>query len=185
MELQYPESDEDFPALTESAGGAQAIITAVEEAKSVCIELYNSSTTWHLSPYREDFTTYRALEPLLYLNAANKQQFPAMGTGSMVIHAPLRAASLEITLENILYAPAVGYALISLGALNLLGYHMSIDTRELENTSPAGSVIVHIPRMMCRLYRYYVLTLPLLFLIPHRPFTHLPTRPLTPGTALP
>jgi hypothetical protein len=145
MELQYPESNEDFPALAESAGGAQAIITTVEEAKSVRIELYNSSATRHLSPYHKDFTTYQALKPLLYLNAANKQQFPAMGTGSMVIHTPLRAASLEITLENILYAPAVGYALVSLSALNSLGYHMSIDTRELEITSPAGSVIVHIP----------------------------------------
>ena len=32
--------------------------------------------------------------------------------------------------------------------------------------------------------RCYVLTLPLLFLIPHHPFTPLPTKPLIPGTAL-
>jgi len=58
MELQYPESDEVFPTLAESAGGAQAVITAVKEVRSVHVELYDSGTTWHLSPYRKDFTTY-------------------------------------------------------------------------------------------------------------------------------
>jgi hypothetical protein len=100
LELQYPESDEGLHMLTESTGGTQAVITAVEEAKSARIELYDSSAMWHLSPYCEDFTTYRALEPLLYLNAANKQQFPAVGMGSMVIHVPLGAMSSEITLEE-------------------------------------------------------------------------------------
>jgi hypothetical protein len=45
----------------------------------------------------------------------------------MVINMPLGAVSLEITLENILYAPAMGYTLISLSVLDSLGYHMSID----------------------------------------------------------
>jgi hypothetical protein len=152
MELQYPESDEDSPTLVKSAGGTQAVITAVKEAKSVCVELYDSSVMQHLSPYCEDFTTYWTLEPPLYLNAANKQQFPAVGMGSMVIHAPLGATSSEITLENVLYAPAVGYTLISLGTLDLLGYHMSINAGELEITSPAGSVVACIPRMVHGLY---------------------------------
>jgi hypothetical protein len=75
-----------------------------------------------------------------------------MGTGSMVINTPLRAVSSEITLENILYTPTVGYTLVSLGALNSLGYHMSIDAGELEIMSPAGSVVAHIPRMAHGLY---------------------------------
>jgi hypothetical protein len=58
LELQYPESDEGPHVLTKSAGGAQAIITAVEEAKSVRVELYDSGAMQHLSPYHEDFTTY-------------------------------------------------------------------------------------------------------------------------------
>jgi len=145
LELQYPELDEEPLVLAESTGGVQAIITAVKEAKSAHVELYDSSATQHLSPYCEDFTTYQALEPPLYLNAANKQQFPAMGTGSMVIHALLGAMSSEITLENILYAPTVGYTLVSLGALDSLGYHMSIDTGELEIMSPAGSVVTCVP----------------------------------------
>jgi hypothetical protein len=114
--------------------------------------LYDSSAMRHLSPYHEDFITYRALEPLLYLNAANKQQFPAIGMGSMMIYVLLRAVSSEITLENVLYTPAVGYTLTSLGVLDSLGYHMSIDARELEITSLASSVVACVPRMMRGLY---------------------------------
>ena len=56
MELQYPE--QELHTLAESIDGAQAIITAVKETKSACIELYDSGATRHLSPYREDFITY-------------------------------------------------------------------------------------------------------------------------------
>ena len=58
LELQYPKPDEEPHALAESAGGAQAVITAVEEAKSARVKLYDSGAMRHLSPYREDFTTY-------------------------------------------------------------------------------------------------------------------------------
>ena len=58
LELQYPKPDEEPHVLAESAGGVQAVNTAVKEAKSACIELYDSGVTQHLSPYCEDFTTY-------------------------------------------------------------------------------------------------------------------------------
>jgi hypothetical protein len=79
LKLQYPKLDVEPPSPVKSAGGAQATITAVEEAKSAQVELYDYSATRHLSPYRNNFITYWDLEPPLYLNAANKQQFPAMG----------------------------------------------------------------------------------------------------------
>jgi len=88
MDLQYPEQDEKPYALN-SVGGAQAIITAIKEVKSACVKLYDSGATWHLSPYYKDFITYQFLKPPLYLNAAIKQQFPAVGIGSMVINVLL------------------------------------------------------------------------------------------------
>jgi hypothetical protein len=72
LELKYPELDAEPPLPVKSAGGTQAAIAAVEEAKSTRAELYDSGATRHLSPYHDDFITYRALEPPLYLNAANK-----------------------------------------------------------------------------------------------------------------
>ncbi len=70
----------------------------------------------------------------------------------MVINALLRSASSSLTLENILYALAVGYTLISLGALDTLGYHMGIEAGNLEITLPKGTLVVHVPRMARRLY---------------------------------
>jgi hypothetical protein len=125
LELKYPELDAEPPLPIESAGGAQAAIATIEEAKSVRVKLYDSGTTWHLSPYRDDFITYWALKSPLYLNAANKQQFPALGTGSMVVNAPLGSATSLLTLENILYTPVDSYTLILLSALDVLGYHMA------------------------------------------------------------
>jgi len=58
LELQYPVSDAEPPSPTEYADGAQATITAVEEAKLAWVELYDSGAMRHLSPYRNDFITY-------------------------------------------------------------------------------------------------------------------------------
>jgi hypothetical protein len=58
LEFQHPEQDEELHTLTESTGGTQAVITTVEEAKSVHVELYDSSAMRRLSPYCKDFTTY-------------------------------------------------------------------------------------------------------------------------------
>ena len=142
LELQYSELEVELPSPVKSTGGMQANIVAVEEAKSAWVELYDSSTTWHLSPYHDDFITYRALEPPLYLNAANKQQFLAMGMGSMVVNAPLGSTTSLLTLENILYALVVGYTLVSLSALDVLGYHMGIEAGNLEITLPKGTLVM-------------------------------------------
>jgi hypothetical protein len=37
------------------------------------MELYDSGATQHITPYREDFTSYTLLQPPLLLKAANKQ----------------------------------------------------------------------------------------------------------------
>jgi hypothetical protein len=152
LELQYPKLDIEPPLPVESTGGMQAAIAAVEEAKSAWVELYNSGTMWHLSPYHDDFITYRALEPPLYLNAANKQQFPAMGMGSMVVNVPLGSATSSLTLENVLYAPAVSYMLVLLSTLDVLGYHMGIEAENIEITLPKGTLVARIPWTTHRLY---------------------------------
>ena len=152
LELKYPESDAELPLPVESAGSMQATIAAVEEAKSTWVKLYDSGATRHLSPYHNNFITYWALEPPLYLNAANKQQFPALGTGSMVVNAPLGSATSSLTLENVLYAPAVGYTLISLGTLDVLGYHMGIEAGTLEISSPKGTLVTCILQTTRGLY---------------------------------
>jgi transposase InsO family protein len=136
-----------------SGGLAAAAITQVEEAKSTHIELYDSGATRHISPYRDNFITYRTLDPPLYLNAANGQQFPAVGTGDMVISTPNGEGWSELALESVLHAPSVGYTLVSLGALDNLGYRIAIGGGHLEIKSRGGDRLARIARSLRGLYR--------------------------------
>ena len=112
----------DASAAPKAGGLAVAAIMQVEEERPTRTELYDSGATRHISPYRDDFITYRTLDPPLFLNAANGQQFPAVGMGSMVVSAPNGDGQSELTLESVLHAPSVGFTLVSLRALDKLGY---------------------------------------------------------------
>jgi transposase InsO family protein len=97
--------------------------------------------------------TYHSLDPPLFLNAANSQQFPAVGTGSMVVSAPNGGGQSKLTLENVLHTPSVSYTLVSLGALDGLGYHIAIGGGHLEIQSHAGKRLACITRTARGLYR--------------------------------
>ncbi|KAI0711737.1 hypothetical protein C8Q76DRAFT_622877, partial [Earliella scabrosa] len=51
------------------------------------VDLYDSGATHHMSPFREDFTSFTEI-PARPLNAANQQQFNAMGVGKMTVPVP-------------------------------------------------------------------------------------------------
>ena len=136
-----------------SGGLAAAAITQVEEVKPARVELYDSGATRHISPYRDDFTSYRTLEPPVFLHAANGQQFPAVGTGTMVISTPNGGEQSALTLEKVLHAPSVGYTLVSLGALDALGYRIAIGGGHLEIKSRGGERLALIGRTPRGLYR--------------------------------
>jgi hypothetical protein len=50
-----------------------AVITPADEDNHVRIELYDSGTTQHISPYKSDFTSYVPLVPPNFMNTANQQ----------------------------------------------------------------------------------------------------------------
>ena len=109
--------------------------------------------THHISPYRNDFTTYSEFTTPLFLKAANGQQFPAIRSGNMVVSTLNSNGHSKLTLENVLHAPSVGYTLVSLGALDSLGYHISISGGHLDIQSRTGDCVAHIARMARGLYR--------------------------------
>ncbi|OAX31640.1 hypothetical protein K503DRAFT_660552, partial [Rhizopogon vinicolor AM-OR11-026] len=51
------------------------------------IELYDSGSTRHISPYKERFETLSDIPPKPF-TAANKQTFNAVAVGEMVIEVP-------------------------------------------------------------------------------------------------
>jgi transposase InsO family protein len=152
--VDTPQECEEAGASTASSGGlAAAAITQVEEVKPARVELYDSGATCHISPYRDDFINYRALEPPLFLHAANGQRFPAIGTGTMVVSTPNGDVQSELTLEKVLHAPSVGYTLVLLGSLNALGHRITIGRGQLEIESQGGERLELIARTLRGLYR--------------------------------
>jgi len=156
VKVTTPEEGEtDVGTAVRSGGLAAAVITQVEREKPTHIKLYDSGATCHISPYRDNFITYQKLDPLLYLNAANCQQFPAIGAGKIVVSVPNGDGHSSLTLDDVLHAPSVGYTLVSLGALDRLGHHMTIGDGYLVIYSQAGESLARITHSPRGLYRCY------------------------------
>jgi hypothetical protein len=51
----------------------RAVITLTKGNNHVRVELYDLRATRHITPYRDDFTTYSPLTPPIFLNTANQQ----------------------------------------------------------------------------------------------------------------
>ena len=117
------------------------------------VELYDLGAMHHISPYCDNFHTYQPLNPSLILNVANGQQFPAVGTGSITVSAPNGDGQSDLTLKNVLHVPSVGYTLVSLGALDALGYCATTGGGHLKILSHKGERLVFIARMVRGLYR--------------------------------
>jgi hypothetical protein len=132
---------------------ASMVITPMEEDLSPCTELYDSGTTRHISPYKADFTSYKALSPPAYLNTANQQHFPAVGEGNLVIWVPNNGTERMLTLRNVLHAPAVAYTLVSIGALDEEGYATHIKDGHLEIISLHREQVGLIPCTPHQLYK--------------------------------
>ncbi|KIM56626.1 hypothetical protein SCLCIDRAFT_29463 [Scleroderma citrinum Foug A] len=51
------------------------------------VKLSDSSSTWHISPYKDQFMSLTSIPPKMFL-AANKQSFNAIATGDLIINMP-------------------------------------------------------------------------------------------------
>ena len=117
---------------------AGTVITPSEEDDTPCVKLFDSSATRHISPYKSDFTSYSQLSPPMFLNTANQQWFPAVGTRILAIQVPNGRGETELLLKDTLHAPSVGYTLVSLDTLDEEGYCAQIGGGYLEIDSPCG-----------------------------------------------
>jgi hypothetical protein len=117
------------------------------------IELYDSGATRHITPFRDDFISYSPLNPPTFLNTANQQRFPAIGTGTLAILIPCKGQSMKLLLRDVLHVPAVTYTLVSLGILDEEGYKIQIGGGHLSIRSPSGEEVGQVERTPCRLYK--------------------------------
>jgi hypothetical protein len=133
---------------------ATAVISPDEVDTTPHVELYDSGASRHISPYKADFMSYTTLSPPLYLNAANQHKFPAIGKGTLVVKTPVNGRESVLPLYNALYAPSVGYTLVSLRTLDEEGYSSHIRDGHLQLISPSGELIVNVTHNASRLYKY-------------------------------
>jgi len=85
------------------------------------VEIFDSGTTRHISPYRDDFVNLSAITPKT-LHAANKESFSTVGVGELVIDIPNGVDISQLHLTEVLYSPQVGYTLVSIGRLDEKGF---------------------------------------------------------------
>ena len=142
----------DVPDPLDPEDEAAVMTTADDTTDSTRKELYDSGTTRHISPYRQDFVTYHDI-PLWPFKAANKQLFDALGMGEMVIEVPNGMEACQLRLTEVLYSPEVGYTLVSIGRLDELGYTTTFADGQCVITDPDGEQIGQIPRTKWGLYR--------------------------------
>jgi len=73
--------------------------------------------------------------------------------GTLAIHAPNGRDQSTLTLNDVLHAPAVGYTLVSLGALDKNGYRASIGGGNLKLFAPGSERVARILQTAHGLYR--------------------------------
>ena len=88
---------------------------------STQVEIFDSGTCCHISPYRDAFSNISDIPPRS-LRAANKQSFSAVGKGDMVIDVPNGSSISQLKLTEVLYSPEAGYTLVSIGYLDEAGF---------------------------------------------------------------
>jgi transposase InsO family protein len=116
------------------------------------VDLYDSGTTEHLTPYRDQFSTYRDITPKSF-TAANRQKFHAVGSGDMFIDVPDGLDVSKMKLTEVLYSPEIGYTLISVGRLDSQGFTATFGDGKCEITHSDDGHVGTIPRSEKGLYR--------------------------------
>ena len=108
-------------------------------------DLYDSGASHHMSPCRGDFVNFREI-PMKSLTVANSESFVATGTGDMIITTPHGEERIKIQLTHILYTPAVGFTLVSIGHIDDTGFYSTFGGGQCEIRAPDGRLIGKIPK---------------------------------------
>ncbi|KDR65014.1 hypothetical protein GALMADRAFT_260373, partial [Galerina marginata CBS 339.88] len=98
------------------------------------VEIYDSGTNRHISPYQDDFLEFQPIPPR-QLRAAN-------GVNSS-----------NLLLNEVLYSPEVGYTLVSIGKLDELGFKSTFAEGYCTITDPNGVQVGKVPKNAKGLYR--------------------------------
>jgi len=94
------------------------------------VEIYDSGASCHMSPYIEAFTDFTFIEPKP-ISAADNRTFEAVGKGSIQVKIPNDDGFTTVILRDVLYAPTIGFTLVSLSRADKAGYSTLIRDGDL------------------------------------------------------
>jgi len=143
-DADLPCSDEITPELAAQVSDAHS--------DAPVVELYDSGSTRHISPYHNQFESLTTILPKSFA-AANKQRFDVTGIGEMVIEVPNGVDVSKLRLTKALFSPEVGYTLVSIGRLDEQGYSVTFGDKICTIRDPTDDVVGHVPRSARGLYR--------------------------------
>ena len=139
----------------DSERAAEEIVAHVgagdDHANSPRAEVYDSGSTRHLSPFREDLEKFTEISPKTF-RAANKQSFSAVGKGELVVDVPNGTDSSKLRLTEVLYSPEVGYTLVSVGRLDENGFSANFSGGRCTIMGPDGERVGEVPKNPHGLY---------------------------------
>ena len=98
-----------------------ALLAGEDLNPSECMELFDSSTSRHMSFYRNQFIDYKAIVPKS-ITAADNHTFQAISKGDLMISIPNGKSVTRIHLKDVLYALKMGITLISISKLDVAGF---------------------------------------------------------------
>jgi hypothetical protein len=115
---------EEFDKDIEPLYSPASKIEELQEAIEVEAELYDSGASRHMSPFQHKFVTYQSIPPCAVVTA-NKCLFHAEGIGDLQIEVPNGKSSTSVLLKDSLYAPQIGFTIVSIGRIANAGYSVS------------------------------------------------------------
>lgn len=116
------------------------------------IEIFDSGSSRHISPYRDAFSVFEPTPPRS-LRAANQQSFNAVGKGEIILDLPNGITTSQLRLTEVLYLPEAGYTLVSIGRLDEAGFTTIFSNGKCIIRDPGGTRVAEIPRNDRGLYK--------------------------------
>src|SRR6266581_8006836 len=145
-EVSAEEDQGDF------VGAAGSPLVRPGRAHDAATKLYDSGASRHMSPFRDRFQTYQAIEPRA-ISAANKRIFYAIGTGDLRIEVPHGESSTPIILKDVLHAPEMGLTIVSIDRICKAGNSVMFKDDICTIKNKDNKVIGIIPASANRLYK--------------------------------
>ena len=101
----------------------------------------------HMTPHQNLLKNYQSFPKPKTIRGANKGTFDALGTGQLKLTTQVGGKSIDIQLNDMLYAPKIAFTLISIGRCDDAGYHTKFPHQKCVIKSVIGKTLLQAPKI--------------------------------------